>query len=121
MHYIAQIRGGDYYVFSDTTPVIYWYPEMPLKFRVEVYTTWSISGYIVSANGHALRPDADGVYTIPADTERVVINCDPTVTPAESIDELRCPYCGNIHPDTVWGFLIGMVHQIFAMFKKMGR
>ena len=120
MHYVTYGRGDDTYVFSENTPVLYWYTNVPLRFRIDPYTTWNVTGYIVAANGHALRPDADGVYTIPVGTERVVVTCDPTTAPAV-IDEIRCPYCGNIHPDTVWGFLIGMMHQIFAIFKSLGR
>ena len=119
MHYVVNLRSGEYYVFSETTPVIYWYPDQPLTFRVELYSTWSVPNYIVSANGYELLPDANGVYTIPAGTERVVINCEPINTAAGSHNV--CEYCGKVHTNNVFGFLMSMLHSLFLFFKNMGK
>ena len=117
MHYVVNLRGGEeYYVFSDTTPVLYWYKDRPLTFRVELYSTWSVINYIVSVNGKELTPDANGVYTIPAGSDRVVINCEPINTPAENHDV--CGYCGKVHPNNVFGFLISMMHSMFMFFRS---
>ena len=120
MHYVVHMRNVDYSIYSDTTPVIYWYDDHPLTFSVVIYSTWSVQGYVVSANGKEIKPDANGNYTIPAGTDRVQINCDPISTAATDGQDV-CEYCGKIHPSTVWGFLIGMVHRLFAFFKNMGR
>ena len=47
------------------------------------------------------------------------INSDPIVTATYDGQEL-CEYCGKVHPSTVWGFLTGMIHRLFAYIKKIG-
>ena len=98
---------------------IYWYENLPLTFRVVLYTTWSTPGCIVTANGRELLPDANGVYTIPAVSEHVVVNCEPINTGAGQHDV--CKYCGKVHPNNVLGFMIAMIHKLFGFFKNLGR
>ena len=120
MHYTAHMRNNEYYsVYSETIPVIYWYPDQPLQFHILIYSNWGLAGYIVSANGKEIKPDENGVYTIPPGEEKVQINCDPIVTATSDGQEL-CEYCGKVHPSTVWGFLVGMMHRLFAYIKKIG-
>jgi hypothetical protein len=120
MHYTAHMRNNEYYsVYSETIPVLYWYPDQPLKFHILIYGTWGLDGYIVSANGKEIKPDENGVYTIPAGEEKVQINCDPIVTATSDGQEI-CEYCGKVHPSTVWGFLTAMIHRLFSFIKKMG-
>ena len=126
MHYIVHVRNGeDYRIYSDTTPEILWYPDYPLTFDVYIYTTWDVRNWIVSANGVELKPNADGSYTIPAGSERVVINCNPVQpeTPAQE-GQLQsgkvCAYCGNVHTNNLRGFLVGMLHSLFVFFKNLG-
>ena len=121
MHFkVYKGSNEEYFAYSQTTPVIYWYPSKPFSFSLLTYGTWSQDGYMVSANGKEIYPDENGVYTIPAGEERVQINCYPIPT-VTSADQDICAYCGKVHPSTVWGFLSAMLHNLFMLIKNIGR
>ena len=121
MHFkVYKGSNEEYFAYSQTTPVIYWYPSKPFSFSLLTYGTWSQDGYMVSANGKEIHPDENGVYTIPAGEERVQINCYPIPT-VTSADQDICAYCGKVHPSTVWGFLSAMLHNLFMLIKNIGK
>ena len=121
MHYVLHADGSDYSIFRDNTPAVLWYPNRPLTFSVALHPTWK-GDCIVSANGKELKPDANGVYTLPGGTDFVIVNCDPVGATATGSDgethSGTCPFCGKIHPSSFWGRIVALVHTIFYFFKN---
>ena len=122
MHYVLHADDSDYSIYRDNTPAVLWYPNRPLTFSVVLHSTWK-GDCIVSANGKELKPDANGVYTLPGGTDFVIVNCDPvgaTVTGSDGETYSgTCPFCGKIHPSSFWGRIVALVHTIFYFFRNL--
>ena len=124
MHYVVHYDEYDYEIRSKTTPAIMWYEERPLTFSVATHSEWGEDGVIVSLNGVELQPNYDGTYTIPAGTDYAKINCYPKATASSSGSESGsgnavCAYCGEVHPNSLWGRLMAIFHAIFLFFKNL--
>ncbi len=122
MHYVVHLENVDYLIYSKTTPAILWYSEAPLTFTVVFHPEWT-GDAIVTVNGVEIRPDANGVYTIPAGEDYVKINCNAVNTPdpeqGESHGDGTCKLCGKVHPNNLWGRLIALFHAIVYFFKTL--
>lgn len=69
MHYIVEDYFG---VFNGDS--LYWSNVDSLRFKVRVYETFPFETYIVYANGKEITADAEGYYTIPANSGEVRIS-----------------------------------------------
>ncbi len=120
MHYVIELDDG-YAVFNTNT--ILWYSAAALKFHVYTYTNANFDGYAVYINGKEATPDENGSYTLPAGStyDTVTFAARPTATDGGSQQSGSgvCAYCGQVHPNTLWGRIIALFHAIFAFFKSL--
>lgn len=103
MHYMVE----DYFaVFNGET--LYWSNSGSMTFKVRVYETFPFETYIVYMNGKEISPDADGYYTVTAESGDVRI----TVTGAmyEENDD------GVAEKVSFWQAIINFFKKILAFF-----
>ena len=119
MHYVLEVDDG-YAIYNTNT--ILWYSAAELKFHVFTYSNFGYDSYTVYINGVAATPDANGTYTIPAgstyDTVSISVNSSSGAGSGQT-GSGTCEFCGETHPDTLWGRLTALIHIIFAFFKKI--
>ena len=119
MHYVIEVGDG-YAVYNTNT--ILWYSSAELKFHVYVYSNFSYPDYVVYINGAEATPDENGVYTLPAGSTYDTVSIKGVTNAAPSSGEGEsgtCPYCGQTHPNTLWGRLVYLFHVIFAFFRNL--
>ena len=103
MHYIIE----DYYlVFNGET--LYWSDASTIRFKVHTYETFPFETYIVYANGSAITADADGYYTISADSGEVRIAVSGAMY--EENDN------GTAEKINFWQAIINFFKKIFSFF-----
>ena len=105
MHYVIDLGNGETYTVYNSSTVM-WNSNRAMKFTVYTYATFNYPDYIVYADGQALTPDADGVYTIPASGGRVVVSV------AGAVKDDSAP-SGKL---SFWELLIRFFQKIVAFF-----
>lgn len=103
MHYIVE----DYFaIFNGET--LYWSDLMSIRFKVREYGTFPFETYIVYINGKEAEADADGYFTVPADSGDVRV----TITGAmfEGDEE------GTGEKVSFWQAILNFFKKILAFF-----
>ncbi len=106
MHYIVE----DYFaVFNGDT--LYWSDAASIRFKVRTYGTFPFETYIVYINGKEAKADADGYFTVPADSGSVRV----TITGAmfENSEEGE--------KVSFWQAIINFIKKIFSFFQNIGK
>jgi hypothetical protein len=118
MNYVVHFDDVDYYIYSKTTPAVYWYSGRDLTFDVETRSGFK-NGCIVAVNGTLIQPNANGSYTIPAGEAYTQINCYPAEAAAAESESDACVYCGKVHPNSIWGRIVAFFHTVFWFFTRL--
>jgi len=104
MHFIVE----DYIaIFNGAN--LYWTDDYTIRFRVHTYQNFPFETYIVYINGQEIQPDADGYYTVPADTG------DVSVTVSGAVYDDSTDSSGKLN---FWEWLISLFEKIINFFKN---
>lgn len=107
MHYIVE----DYYgVFNGDT--LYWSDSASIRFKVRTYGTFPFEAYIVYINGAEAEADANGYFTVPADSgsTKVTITGAMYESGAEEGEKV-----------SFWQAIINFFNKIIAFFQNLGK
>ena len=119
MYYLVHMEA-DYIVKSRSAPATYWYNDVDLSFEVVTTSSWNYEDYVVFVNGSELTRNADGTYTLPGGADYAQINVSPLISSGEGeTGSGECGYCGKVHPNTIGGRIIAIIHAILYFFKNL--
>ena len=105
MYYVIDL-GDDstYTIYNSST--LSWYSNEPLTFYVGTFSGFGFSDVIVYANGQELVPDENGAYTLPNNSDTVI------VTVSGAVQDDSAPN-GKL---SFWELLIRFFRKIVAFF-----